>query len=73
MKKGRFQINTKENRYSSESVGLIVARRPRGCLGVFSQGGGVPQLKNGARGVLEPKNLKGGAYTASHFAKGGCT
>ncbi len=67
-----LHCNTKENYYSSESVGLIVARRPRGgAWGLFSGGGeGVPQLKNGARGVLEPKKSEGGAYTASHFSRG---
>ncbi len=55
MKIGRFQINTKENHYSSESDGLIVARKPRGVLGGLFSGRGVPQLKNGARGCWSQK------------------
>ncbi len=55
MKIIRFRINTKENRYSSESVGLIVARRPRGVLGGLFSGGGMPQLKNVARGCWSQK------------------
>ncbi len=55
MKIGRFQINTKENHYSRESVGLIVDRRPRGVLGGPFLG--VPPKME--LGVLEPKNLKG--------------
>ncbi len=55
MKIGTFRDNTEENRYSSESVGLIVARRPRGggAWGSFLRG--VPQLKNGARGCWSQK------------------
>ncbi len=42
-----------------------------GCSWILSQGGGGAIGQKGGWGVLEAKNRKGGAYTASHFAKGG--
>ncbi len=71
-----FEWNAKENHYSRESVGLIVARRPRGVLGALSQGGGVPQVKNGGRGCWNQKILRGVPIPRPTLPKGvhlGCT